>query len=364
MKKLRYLLVPVLVFLIIGGFSLSIFITPDKDISVWERRKLQQFPEISLSGITSGSFMRDFEAYLSDQFPLRNSLRSLKASFHFNVLKQKDNNDIYVIDSNAGKLDRKISQASVSNFAKKINALKSTFLDGTDCKAYFSFVPDKNFFLTQGTLYPSYSFEQIVTLTEKELYDFEKIDIYPLLNASSYYTTDSHWKQEEIVPVANRIREVLGVSPITDLSKNDAGEFYGVYYGQSALALKADRLCYLTNAEIESSTVESIEKEGITKVYDTEKLDSFDKYNFFLSGPVSILEINNPAGEKGKELIIFRDSYASSLAPLLIPEYSKVTLIDTRYIAPELIGNYVEFDNQDVLFIYSTSIINNSMTLK
>ena len=66
----------------------------------------------------------------------------------------------------------------------------------------------------------------------------------------------------------------------------------------------------------------------------------------------------------GKELIIFRDSYGSSLAPLLLSSYSKITLVDTRYISPTILGNYINFDNKDVLFIYSISIINNSYSLK
>ena len=94
------------------------------------------------------------------------------------------------------------------------------------------------------------------------------------------------------------------------------------------------------------------------------KLDALDRYDVFLSGAVSILKIANPKGEKGKELILFRDSFTSSLAPLLVPGYSKVTLIDTRYIPPQSVGNFVTFDNQDVIFIYGAGIVNNSSSLK
>lgn len=364
MKKFRLLLVPVIFVLIAGTLTLSLFILPDKDVSEWERRKLQQMPEISFSTLSSGSFMRDFETYLADQFPLRDSFRTLKAKFHFDILGQKDNNDIYVIDGSAGKLDSKINGTSVSRFAEKMNSLYSTYLKNTDCKVYFSLIPDKNLFLTEGTIYPHYDFADLDALVKDALADFTAIDIKDLLSASSYYATDSHWKQEEILPVANHIREVLGVSALSELEKKDVGEFYGVYYGQSALPLDADRLCYLTNEEIENATVKSFENDKETKVYNLEKLDAMDRYDIFLSGAVSILEINNPEGEKGKELILFRDSFGSSLAPLLIPGYEKVTLIDTRYIAPDMIKDFVEFNNQDVLFVYSTGIVNNSSSLK
>ena len=68
--------------------------------------------------------------------------------------------------------------------------------------------------------------------------------------------------------------------------------------------------------------------------------------------------------DNNKELIIFRDSFGSSITPLILTGYSKVTLVDTRYMSPKLINQYIKFANQDILFMYSTLIINNSSSLK
>ncbi|MBQ6601708.1 MAG: hypothetical protein IIX36_08690 [Clostridia bacterium] len=365
MTKIKNFLITLIFVLVIGGFTVAHFALPDGDLSSWERRKLQQMPEITVSSLFDGSFMRSFETYLTDQFPLRDSFRTLKARFHFDVLGQRDNNDIYIVDGSASKLDRKISHTSVNKFKNKIVSLYDTYLKDTDCKVYFSVIPDKNAYLTEGTLYPHFDYEELMSLAADGLPEaFTTLDIAPHLSASSYYNTDSHWKQEEIVPLANYIRKKLGVKPLETLVKKDLGEFYGVYYGQSALPLEADRLFYLSNDEIDGATVKSIEKEGETKVYDMSKADALDRYDIFLSGAVSILEITNPKGEKGKELILFRDSFTSSLAPLLVPGYSKVTLIDIRYIPSKNVGNYVTFDNQDVIFIYGSGIVNNSSSLR
>jgi len=365
MYKIKNFLITLIFVLVIGGFTVAQFALPDKDISSWERRKLQQMPEITVSSLFDGSFMREFEAYLTDQFPLRDSFRTLKARFHFDVLGQKDNNDIYIVDGSASKLDRKINHVSVNKFKNKITGLYDTYLKDTECRVYFSVIPDKNAYLTDGTLYPHFDYNELLELTEKGLPEsFTRLDVAPFLSAESYYNTDSHWKQEKIVPLADHIRKELGMKPLEGLEKKDLGEFYGVYYGQSALPLEADRLVYLTNAEIEGATVKSIEKDGETKVYDLDKSDALDRYDIFLSGAVSILEITNPKGEKGKELILFRDSFTSSLAPLLLPGYSKVTLIDTRYIPSQSVGNFVTFDGQDVIFIYGSGIVNNSSALR
>lgn len=93
-------------------------------------------------------------------------------------------------------------------------------------------------------------------------------------------------------------------------------------------------------------------------------MNSLDKYDIYLSGATSLLTIENEDSSNDKELIIFRDSYGSSLAPLLVQAYRKITIVDTRYISPKLLSKYIEFKNQDILFIYSTILINNSFSLK
>ena len=365
MNKIKNILTVGIFSLIIGGFTLFHIILPDGEVSAWERRKLQQLPDVNLSSLFDGYFMHSFENYLTDQFPLRDTLRTLKAKFHFDVLGQKDNNDIVVVNGSASKLDRIINGVSVNNFTQKITKIYDTYLKDTDCKTYFSLVPDKNTYLTEGTIYPHFEYSELYDLTVQGLPSaLKKIRINDLLSAESYYSTDSHWKQEEIIPVANQIRKKLGVAPLGELEEKEACEFYGVYYGQSALPLEADKLNYLTNDEIAGATVTNIENEAVTEVYDLRKLNALDRYDIFLSGALSIIEIDNPKGEEGKELIIFRDSFGSSLAPLLIPGYSKVTLIDTRYIPTATVKQFVSFDNQDVLFIYGTAIVNSSSSLR
>lgn len=98
--------------------------------------------------------------------------------------------------------------------------------------------------------------------------------------------------------------------------------------------------------------------------YDMEAALGRDPYEMFLNGADALLVIDNPKGEKERELIIFRDSFGSSLAPLLIESYSKITLVDTRYINSALLGEFIDFDDQDVLFIYSSGPLNNSLAMK
>jgi len=84
----------------------------------------------------------------------------------------------------------------------------------------------------------------------------------------------------------------------------------------------------------------------------------------FLGGADALLTIENPNAVTNKELILFRDSFGSSLAPYLAEGYQKITMVDIRYIQPEMLGYFIEFEGQDVLFLYSTLILNNSLGLR
>ena len=83
-----------------------------------------------------------------------------------------------------------------------------------------------------------------------------------------------------------------------------------------------------------------------------------------MSGSKSILTIENPEAETDRELILFRDSFGSSLAPLLAEGYAKITLVDIRYMQLERLEHFISFHGQDVLFLYSTSVLNNSEVIK
>ena len=70
------------------------------------------------------------------------------------------------------------------------------------------------------------------------------------------------------------------------------------------------------------------------------------------------------ACKREKELYIFRDSFGSSLIPLLAEGYKNIYLVDIRYIQSDFLKNFVDFTGKDVLFLYSATVLNNSATMK
>ena len=184
------------------------------------------------------------------------------------------------------------------------------------------------------------------------------------MTLDDYYRTDTHWKQQNLSKVVYKLEKSMDFKTNSNYVEKYYEPFYGVYYGQSALNVNPDKIVYLTNEVIENSKVYYLDEKENDKVYSLEKLNNLDKYDIYLGGASSFIQITNENNKTGRELIIFRDSFGSSLAPLLLDAYSKITLIDIRYINSDTYLEMIDFENQDVLFIYSTLIVNNSSTLK
>jgi len=338
-----------------------------EDYTYSERRPLAQMPQMSASNIFGGKFMQDFEDFTLDQFPFRDSVRKIKSLFHYYVLNQSDNNGIYLVDDTVAKLEYPMNTTSVDYATGRLRYLYESLLIDTDCKVYASLIPDKGYFLAEVNDYPTIDYGAMERSYTDAMPWAEYVDIKENLSAENYYRTDTHWRQERILAVAQTLCAAMEtrIPSAADYTRVQVdAPFYGVYFGQAALPMEQEDLYVMKNAILEDCTVTDPITGTTSKVYNMDKMSSPDLYDVFLSGAQPLLVIENPAGEPGKELVLFRDSYGSSLAPLLLSGYRKVTLVDIRYIHPDQVGDFVTFTNQDVLFLYSTLILNNGRSLK
>lgn len=364
--KLRNIIVVALAGVLIFGLSIWGIVRKPDEFSYSERRRLAQFPEVSVQNIFNekgdSSFMMEFENYSADQFPMRDTFRRLNSVFSMYGLGKKEVNDIYVADGYAAKLEYILNEKSLDWALGRFKDVAERYLDGG--KAYIVVVPDKGYYLAKDNGYPALDYEKLFETVKDGTEDFaEYIDITEFLGKDNYYRTDTHWRQETIIPVAGHIAECMGAELKADYTVNTLDKsFYGVYYGQMALPMKADTLKYLTNDILESAVVECLdegEPESIS-VYDMDKAMGKDSYEIFLSGSRALITVENPKADTDKELVIFRDSFGSSIALLFVEAYSKVTVVDIRYMSPAFVGRFVDFENADVLFLYSTLVLNNS----
>ncbi len=351
--------------LVWGILALLCWVLPKKDISESERRKLAQFPDITWASILNASYMEDFEEAGVDQFPMREGFRGLRAMTDRYALGKQDVHGIYMEDGYLTEMLYPLNESSVQNGGEKCQNIYDMYLADTKTDVYLAVIPDKGYYLSRESGHPALDYDKLNAIMQEAFPEAEWIDLTDTLFIEDYYATDSHWRQEQLTEPANRILEAMGSQSLEGLEQKLALEaFYGVYAGQSALPVKGEPVYYLTNDVLEQCQVYHVENGKTLGIYDEEKLSGRDPYEFFLSGNTAIGIIENPNSTSEKELVVFRDSFGSSMVPLFVQSYSKVTVIDTRYVNPELIGDYVEFENQDVLFLYSTMLLNQSETMR
>lgn len=371
MKNKRKNIITTAVFL---GFLLSVsvisLIKKDQAVSVSERRPLTQWASYTkLKGEANNpdyglsEYFQYLEQYLLDQFPNRDAFRSIKALTSRYLYRQKDVGGYYYVDGTLSKMETSLSEKAVKDAIRRFNDILESCFPNEAVKTYFSLVPDKNYLISEKNAYLHPDYERMLALLKEGLSErFQWISLMDSLSITDYYVTDPHWAQERILPVADVLLQAMGAEK--KASDYQYGEvklsgFGGTYYGQAALPVKKDTLTYLTNALLSDVTVTDLEKNETLRLYNEDYFTNVDPYDVFLGGAKALLTISNPNANNKKQLVVFRDSFASALVPLLVSEYEEIIVVDIRYVSPAALPKLVAFRRDcDVLFLYSTSVLN------
>ncbi|MCL1848633.1 MAG: hypothetical protein FWF83_03035 [Clostridiales bacterium] len=371
----------------IGVFFLLNLLVKPPAILLSERRAPASAPELSIRSIASGSFMRRFEDYAADRFVFRDGFRTVKSAFVFGVYLQTDKNGLYFGDAGVGEF-KALDPDSARQTAEKIRKAAETIAAlSPGCSIYYSMIPDKSIFA--GCYLPGLAMGAAEAILSETLasaspssgatapgapVSLRYISLEGCLDAGSYYRTDIHWDQSRIAPVADRLCGAMGApgrypgagaGDAEAAAAETVGSFLGGYAGQMALPLKPDTMRYDPLPSLRARRLNDVSLQfEDCRVYDPDRLHGVDPYDFFLLGPQAIIRLENPDAPEGV-LYLFRDSYGSSLGPLMAAAYRHVVLIDLRYIDMRVLDQFVDFQPEShVLFLFSTQILNNPSVLK
>lgn len=339
------------------------YIAPDKEFSSAERRRLATMPRLSVKNLVSGEYMTDMEDYLVDHMAGRDMMRNIYLLASQRVFGKIEVNGYIQKENAVYKMEDTLS----SDYVKKntryfANIQKQYFAKNP---VYYAIIPDKNYYLEEPCGYLRFDYEAERDILKEEL-NGQYIDIWDCLKLEDYYRTDLHWKQQNLDRVVNRIlftmcedeesSESVQASYQLKLASTD---FRGGYLTASGYAVQPDTLYYLQPDHLSDITVYDYEKQQSMPLYTLDRIGGGDDYDIFLGGAKALLTIENTHAKTSKELIIFRDSYTSSLAPLLIESYCKITLVDLRYITPEYAISLIDWnDDTQILFLYQAMTLN------
>ena len=358
--KIKDIVVTIIfLFTVISLFLINV-IKEDTDISVAERRKLATMPELTTKSLFDGTYFKKFDSYVTDQFVERDAFRKIKIDIELST--KGEYNNLYLYDDYIIEEIFPLNSNSINNLTNKINYIKDTYLIDNS-NIYYTIIPDKNYFVNNGNLKLDYN--KLQDMMKSNLTNLNYINIFDKLTLDNYYKTDTHWKEEDLFNVANTIANQMNFD-ITNNNNvvNTITTFKGSYAGRLSVTKDIDTIKTISNPSTLNSSVYNYETKKYTDIYDYTKINSLDKYDIYLSGAVPIIDITNNNTSSDKELIVFRDSYGSSLIPLLIEGYKKITVIDIRYISSKILNKYIDFNDQDVLFMYSILTINNSFSIR
>lgn len=355
-NKVKNIVLSIIFITFLFTFMIVNIMKKDDDISYSERRKLQKMPKITYDSVINGTYFNKLDKYTTDQFILRDNFRKIKIDI--DLLTKNNYNKLYLYKDYIIEETYPLNKESILNVTNKINNIKRTYLNETN-NIYYSIVPDKNYFVNDDNLKLDY--DELKNIMNSNL-DIKYIDIFNELSLEDYYKTDTHWREEKLFKVVNKLSKEMNFNIDNNYSFKRISDFNGTYSSRIVRKDIKDEIYILDN--VNDINVYNYETNGYEKVYDLIKLNSLDKYNVYLSGSVSLLKIESMSTSSNKELIVFRDSYGSSLIPLMMNGYKSITVVDTRYISPSILSNYIDFNNKDILFLYSTLLINDSFTLK
>ena len=330
------------------------------ELSFSERRKLAEWPEIyKANQKLNDKYFDEMDKYLTDHFVFRDEFRSLKALINNHLFNLSDNDGVFVEDGYIFEMDERLDEKSVDNLNKLINKVVNKYFANQEI--YQAFIPRKNDYLVNNE-HPDFKYQEFMNEFDNGYF---KIDLYDQLTLDSYYRTDIHWRQDKLEQVAKYLVESMGDEYFEQgYEKKYFEPFYGALYGKAALALEPDEIVCLLNPMFNDVTVSSYEKQKDVPVYDYDALKHLDAYDVYLDGPTAYLDIKNPYVNNGQKLIVFRDSFGSSLIPLMIASYEEIQVVDLRYIGSDFLDRLELNQDAKVLFLYGMEVVNNSYTLK
>lgn len=286
--------------------------------------------------------------------------------------------DVFVMDGHLSEVVYPLKENMVTYAGTLMQSIYDSYLSSGSHRIAVSIVPDKNVYLdttedhAAGKLtdVPLPDYARMTELLREQTDDFaEFVDLTQSLSLSRYYNTDMHWRQEYLIGPAHLLCDAFDL----DLTCEGEGIAFTTHpfvgsYTEDALAgaVEADTLYYLTNEVLSAVTVtdyvNGIPQDGV--LYNTDITANQKSYDLFLSGPMPLQVLESPLAKTDRELIIFRDSFGSAIAPYFCEQYARVTLVDLRYLGSGVLADFIDFDDQDILFLYSTHILNTAMILK
>lgn len=355
----------------------------DKTVSESENRTLATMPELTWESLIDGSFMKDFENYYSDTFPLRDVFMQLNTKFtsvltqfggkEDTVLITYDKHDSDFVgegidlgveggqsqnpDCHASEDDVSIkgaillngtramevftnSSAITDSYSALVNKTAKAMPDGV--KFYSMIVPTSVEFYgtetyTSGVHSQKTAIKDAYSKMDKSV---TKIDVYPYLEKTAdqyiYFRTDHHWTARGAYQGYLAFCDKTKQTPVT-LKSLESGKiegFVGSLYKASNSDILKDNPDYVeyfkTRVDVTGTVyADSSLTNGQPFYIVARAVNSDNKYLAFIGGDQPLEKIVT-SNKNGKKILVIKESYGNALVPFLCDNYEEVYVVDPR----------------------------------
>lgn len=348
-RRLPPFLLPLLCAALVALLGLWLLLAPQKEYSPEENRTLTTAPSLTVSSLADGSYSAQLGKFFSDQFPLRSQWVRLRARCESALLRREIGGVLlgkegYLIPrgetSEAQQNTLRRNLQALATLESKLRAAPKTAAipllvapvprsvdvnrahlpdayQGVDTESIWSHLAD-------GLTLPLTDLRTPLRLAADQ-------------KKAVWYKTDHHWTSEGAYLAYVALGESLGYTPYGrdafDL-QTVSTDFLGTTYSRAGLvASECDSITLWRYEGDENYTVTVKRGNGESHLlrgfYDMNALQTKDQYSVFLGGTDACVFIEPPTGEALPTLLLLKDSYAQSLAPLLARHF-RLILIDPR----------------------------------
>lgn len=364
MKKNINQIVTTVVFLVfIFAFTIATLVAPKRTFSENENRSLAQAPEVSVKSIFDGSFSKNYETYLTDQFVLRDGWIAVKTMAEMALLK-KDINDVYLAEDNylieMHSDDTINKEQAYKNADRLAQFIEMYSKELGDDKVKAMIVPTA--VITLKDKLPAFA----TTYDQNSLIDYigEKtgdnfIDVRNVFENNKedylYYKTDHHWTMYGAYYAYGQWAEEMGIKPykMEDFNQVSTDGFKGTIYSKLNFAFEDDTVTYFeAKFPIEYTVRYEDEETTHNTMFVTSHLTKKDMYPVYLDGNHAVVTIDTNVNN-GRKLLVIKDSYAHCFATLAANHYETTYMVDFRYFRAS-IDEFIEKNEiTDILVLYN-----------
>lgn len=384
MKKSGQFLFIGLFTLFIFGFCIFFFVHDEVEYSYWENRLLAQKPSLTLDTIQN-NFSTDYEAYFTDQFPLRDT-------FVYSYIKyQQLTNQTYIqnhfIDKDSYVYPKPlevIPYEDIDIAANHINDL-ANITSKLGSEFYFFYMPNRIVVLHEN--YPTFlkganrvkAKDYLLNQIDDEII---KTDLNELFMSSFtneqlkklYYQTDHHWNAEGALAGFYFIRDVLlNESSHLQFSNSDyvltsaSLDFLGSYNRQIYSVVKDhhDQVNYYESSTLNKEDlsiylgpIKEENKLAFEDIYHTGIYlnESPTTYANIFTNDYKEVNLIYPKALNDKKVLIIKDSYTNAISLLLAEQFTQTTLYDVRHNQDRSLYDFLEEQSFDIVLLLTSDV--------